>query len=103
MCGRYVFVHKLRSLTMKCQLLISACALVAATVGFAMPATAIPISGTDESFTLDTWQGSPGVTGNNFGTVLLTQDGSNVDVLVTPASGNAFVSTGAGESLLFDL
>jgi hypothetical protein len=85
---------------MKCQLLISTCALIAATAAFAVPAMATP---TSESFILDTWQGSGSVSGNDFGTVLLMQNGANVDVTVTPASGNAFVSTGAGESLLFDL
>lgn len=85
---------------MKCRAIISACVLIAASIGFAVPAMATPSS---ESFILDTWRGGAGVTGNNFGTVLLTQDGANVDVLVTPTSGNGFVNTGAGDSLLFDL
>jgi hypothetical protein len=55
------------------------------------------------NYILDTWQGSGTVTGNDFGTVVLTQDGANVDVSLTLASGNGFVNTGAGDALLFDL
>lgn len=38
-----------------------------------------------------------------FGTVTLTQDGSNVDVSVALASGFKFVSTGAGSAFMFNL
>jgi hypothetical protein len=85
---------------MKRRTLISACALIATTADFTVPAVAMP---TTASFTLDTWQGSGSVPGNDFGTVLLTQNGVNVDVSVTLGSGNAFVKTGAGDALLFDL
>jgi hypothetical protein len=75
--------------------LISAFALVAATVGFAAPAMAL-------SFTLDTWQGSGTQTGP-FGTVTLTTDGTGVDVLVHLANNEGFVHTGAGDALDFYL
>ncbi len=84
---------------MKCELLISACALIAATAGFAAPALATP---TLETFTLDTWQGSGSQTGP-FGTVTLSADGSNVDVDVKLAGHDGFVKTGAGDSLDFYL
>ncbi|HEY2010392.1 MAG TPA: PEP-CTERM sorting domain-containing protein [Rhizomicrobium sp.] len=74
--------------------------MIAASVGFAVPAMATPSSA---NYILDTWQGSGKVTGNDFGTVSLTQDGANVDVSLTLASGNGFVKTGAGDALLFDL
>ena len=41
--------------------------------------------------------------GNDFGTVLISQNGSNVDVLLTLSPNEGFVGTGAGDSLLFDL
>ena len=85
---------------MKCRDIISACVLIAASIGFAAPAMATPSTA---NYILDTWQGSGTVSGNDFGTVFLQQVGANVDVTVTPASGNGFVKTGAGDALLFDL
>lgn len=85
---------------MKCRDIISACAFIAASIGFAAPAMATPSTA---NYILDTWRGSGTVSGNDFGTVFLQQIGANVEVTVTPASGNGFVNTGAGYSLLFDL
>ena len=83
---------------MKSYQFISACALIAATAGFAAPAMATP----SESFTLDTWQGSTPESGP-FGTVTLNAGSTYVDVDVTLASGDGFVNTGAGDSLDFYL
>jgi hypothetical protein len=65
---------------------------------FAVPAMATPII-----FTLDKWEGSGSVSGNDFGAVTLTQNGSSVDVDVTLTNGNGFTDTGAGEALLLNL
>lgn len=40
-------------------------------------------------------------TASNYGTVTLTQNGSNVDVVVTLAAGEFFVATGAGDEQYF--
>jgi hypothetical protein len=79
-------------------------------VGFALGMTALILSlttpasaGLIYSFTIDDSTGTVLGTGP-FGTVTLTQDGANsVDVKVVLAAGEGFVSTGAGESLLFNL
>jgi hypothetical protein len=42
-----------------------------------------------------------GCTGTSFGSVTLTQNGSNVDVVVTLAAGEQFIDTGAGDEQYF--
>ena len=83
---------------MKRHLLISICALIAASAGFAAPAMATP----SETFTLDTWQGSGSETGP-FGTVSLTVVSAGIQVDVSLDSGMGFTNTGAGDSLDFYL
>ncbi|MHB1542820.1 MAG: PEP-CTERM sorting domain-containing protein [Steroidobacteraceae bacterium] len=55
------------------------------------------------SYTLNTYYGTTPASTGSYGTVLLTQDGSNVDVSVSLATGVGFVDTGAGDSLMWDL
>jgi hypothetical protein len=59
----------------------------------------VPASATPVTFTLD-----QGAFTGNFGTVTLTQDGTNrVKVEVDLAANVGFVDTGAGDPLLFDI
>ena len=53
-------------------------------------------------FTSDHCTGNCGPQIPGFGSVKLTQDGSDVDVIVTLFHGNKFVDTGAGMPFLFD-
>jgi hypothetical protein len=78
--------------------LISACALLAASLGFAAPAMATPMT-----FSINDFVGSGNPAAGPYGTVTLTQNGSNVDVDLTLNSCCGFVSTGAGDALLFNL
>ena len=73
--------------------------LAALIFGYAMPASASLIY----NFTIDDSTGQVFGTGP-YGTVTLTQDGTDsVDVKVVLKSGEGFVNTGAGESVLFNL
>jgi hypothetical protein len=65
-------------------------------------AAVIPI-GTVYSFNLTISQPSAGLPGGPYGTVQLTQQNNDVDVLVTLASGFAFANTGAGSAFVFNL
>lgn len=64
--------------------------------GFALPAMATPTI-----YTLTV--GATGFPSGPYGTVSLTQDGSNVDVVVTPASGMGIVDTGSHQAFDFYL
>ena len=55
------------------------------------------------SYTLNTYYGTTSPTTGSYGTVLLTQEGSNVLVSVSLATDVGFVDTSAGDSLMWDL
>jgi hypothetical protein len=65
----------------------------------AAPAQADPIVSWSGDFTSDHCTGSCG--SSPFGTVLLTQDGSDVDFTVTLINGNRFMRSGAGDGMNF--
>ena len=70
-------------------------------------ANATPIcSGSSCTFSLNTWAGSgsgPTVPPAPWGSIVLTQDGVNVDVAVSTNPSVFFASTGAGASLLWSI
>ena len=81
--------------------MVKAMALLAAVgcaFAFVQPARAGAIT---YSFTQYTGSGTPPA--GPYGTVMLDQQGSNVNVSVSLAGSEGFVDTGAGESLLWDL
>lgn len=55
------------------------------------------------AYQLNTYYGTTPSTTGSYGTVTLTQDGANVDVSVSLATGVGFVDTSAGDSLMWDL
>jgi hypothetical protein len=82
--------------------LISACAVLAATVGFAAPAMAGPLT-SPTSFTINTFVngGSP-ITGN-YGTISLVTDSGNpnqTDITVTMNSPYGLVTTGSANDVI---
>lgn len=81
--------------------------VVAASVfAFAPQAQAIIIP-TTATYQLNTYWGSQNpptvLTNGSYGTVTLTQSGSNVDVSFALSSNVGFVNTGAGDALLWDM
>src|SRR5215831_15160714 len=87
--------------------LISACAVLAATVGFAAPAMALP---TTETFilTVDGCTGGcggngQGSTNNNFGSILLSDDGAGTVTITETLNGTEFVNSSGKEALAFNL
>jgi hypothetical protein len=74
---------------MKYYKLISACAVLTASIGFAAPAMALPTT-----YEITTYVGSGGPITGDFGTVTLNQVGSNVTVDWTPKSCCGLVPTG---------
>lgn len=68
------------------------------TFALAPAARALPVT-----YSLTNYNGTGTPPAGPYGTVTLTQDGSNVDVSVTLEPNESFVNTGAGESLLWDL
>lgn len=54
-----------------------------------------------ETFTFTSCHVTGGCTGTSFGTVTLTQNGANVDVVVTLPAGEQFIDTGAGDEQYF--
>ena len=78
------------------RLALLACILAA---GFALPAAATPMT-----FSINKYVGTGTAGPGPYGTVTLTQNGLNVDVdLTLNSSCCAFVKTGAGDALLFNL
>src|ERR1700761_421792 len=100
--------------------LLAAICVLAAAIGQALPAAATPV---EDIFTLGTYAGTGSPAAGPYGTVILLQNGANVEVQVSlnalsssvslsgvalPAceGGHAtcgFVNTGAGDALDFDL
>lgn len=96
------FGERLRVTPMRKQLSyfgFAAAAILAAAAAFA----GAPTASASVMYSLTNYNGTGTPPSGPYGTVTLTQDGSNVDVSVTLEPNEAFAGTGAGESLLWNL